>query len=55
MSTTLKQEFIERISANENENLLQLMREGFDYFKGVGKPDIEDELSEENSEELKIF
>ena len=53
MSTTLKKELIEKISATEDENLLQLMKEEYDYFTGVGRPDIVDELSEQDLEELK--
>ncbi len=53
MSTTLKQELIDKISATEDENLLQLLKEDYDYFTGVGKPDIVDELSQEDLEELK--
>lgn len=53
MATTLKQELINKISATEDENLLQLLKEDYDYFTGVGKPDITDELSQEDLEELK--
>ncbi len=53
MSTILKKELIDKISATDDENLLQLMKEDYDYFMGVGKPDIADELSREDLEELK--
>lgn len=53
MPTTLKQELIDKISATEDENLLQLLKEDYEYFTGVGKPDIADELSQEDLEELK--
>lgn len=53
MATTLKQELIDKISATEDENLLQLLKEDYDYFTKVGKPDITDELSYVDLEELK--
>ncbi|MBD0333114.1 MAG: hypothetical protein ICV66_10695 [Chitinophagaceae bacterium] len=53
MSHTLKQELIDKIAATEDENLLQLLKEDFDYFTGVGRPDIVDELAPEDLEELK--
>ncbi len=53
MATTLKQELIDKISATEDENLLQLLKNDYDYFTGVGKPDVTDELSSEDLEELK--
>lgn len=53
MSTILKKELIDKISATEDENLLQLMKEEYDYFTGVGRPDISDELSHQDLEELK--
>ncbi|MDQ6763009.1 MAG: hypothetical protein M3015_10340 [Bacteroidota bacterium] len=53
METTLKKELIDKISSTEDENLLQLMNEDYDYFTGVGKPDIADELSPEDLDELK--
>ena len=53
MSTILKKELIDKISATEDENLLQLMKEEYDYFTGVGRPDISDELSDQDLEELK--
>jgi len=53
MSTSLKQELIDKISATEDEDLLQLLKEDLDYFTGVGKPDIVDELSQEDLSELK--
>ncbi len=53
MATTLKQELIDKISATEDENLLQLLKNDYDYFTGIGKPDVTDELSPEDLEELK--
>jgi hypothetical protein len=53
MSTILKKQLIDKISATDDENLLQLMNEDYDYFTGVGKPDIADELSPEDVEELR--
>lgn len=35
MSTLLKKELIYKISATEDEYLLQLMKEEYDYFKGL--------------------
>ncbi len=53
MSSSLKQELIDKITATEDENLLQLLKEDYDYFAAIGKPDIIDELSKEDLEELK--
>jgi len=53
MVSTLKQELIDKISVTEDEDLLQLLKEDHDYFTGAGKPDITDELSHEDLEELK--
>jgi hypothetical protein len=53
MSSSLKQELIDKITSTEDENLLQLLKEDYDYFAGIGKPDILDELSKEDLEELK--
>lgn len=53
MTTLLKKELIDKISATEDENLLQLMKEEYDYYTGVGRPDITDELSPEDLEELR--
>jgi hypothetical protein len=52
MSSTLKQELIEKISATEDETLLQLLKEDYDYFTGEGGQDILDELSSEDRAEL---
>lgn len=53
MATTLKQELINKISSTEDEDLLQLLKNDYDYFTGIGKPDVTDELSVEDLEELK--
>ncbi len=53
MATTLNQELINKIFAIEDENLLQLLKSDCDYFTGVGKPDVTDELSSADLEELK--
>ncbi len=53
MSTTLKQELIDKVSAIGDENLLQLLKEDYYYFTGVCKPDIVDKLLQEDLEELK--
>lgn len=53
MATTLKQELINKISSTEDEDLLQLLKNDYDYFTGIGKPDVTDEHSVEDLEELK--
>ena len=50
MSTNLKQELIDKISATEDENLLMLLKTDYDYFKG--NADVTDELSPEDKNEL---
>ena len=50
MSTTLKQELIDNISATEDENLLMLLKTDYDYFKG--NSEVTDELSYIDREEL---
>ena len=50
MSTNLKQELIDNISATEDENLLMLLKTDYDYFKG--NSDVTDELSFVDREEL---
>ena len=50
MSTNLKQELIDKISATEDENLLTLLKTDYDYFKG--NSDVTDELSSEDKNEL---
>lgn len=37
MPAALKQELIDKISAIEDENLLQLLKEDYDYFTGMEK------------------
>ena len=50
MSTNIKQELIDKISATEDENLLMLLKTDYDYFKG--NSDVTDELSSEDKNEL---
>ena len=50
MSTNLKQELIDNISATEDEDLLMLLKTDYDYFKG--NSDVTDELSFVDREEL---
>lgn len=50
MSTNLKQELIDKISATEDENLLMLLKTDYDYFKG--NSNVTDELSSEDKNEL---
>ena len=52
MSSTLKKELIEKISATDNEDLLQILKADYDYFTGEGNKDVLDELSEEDRNEL---
>lgn len=37
MPAALKQELIDKISAIEDENFLQLLKEDYDYFTGMEK------------------
>ncbi len=52
MSTNLKQELIDKISATEDEDLLLLLKTDYDYFTRQGNSDETDELSPEDKEEL---
>lgn len=52
MSTNLKQELIDKISATEDENLLMLLKTDYDYFTQEGNSDVTDELSSEDKNEL---
>lgn len=52
MSTNLKQELLEKISATDDENLLLLLKTDFDYFTQAGSSDVTDELSPEDKDEL---
>jgi tRNA splicing endonuclease len=52
MPITLKQELIKKITATEDEGLLQLLLADIDYFSGTGKTDVTDELSPEDLSEL---
>jgi hypothetical protein len=45
MSITLKQELLQKISATDDEGLLQLLLADIDYFSGDSKTDVTDELS----------
>jgi hypothetical protein len=52
MTSTIKQELLEKIAADDDEYLLQHIKEEIDYFTGEGKTPVLDELSPENREEL---
>ncbi len=52
MSTNLKQELIDKISATEDEDLLLLLKTDYDYFTRQGNSDVTDELSQEDKDEL---
>jgi tRNA splicing endonuclease len=52
MPITLKQELIQKITATEDEDLLQLLLADIDYFSGDSKTDVTDELSAEDLSEL---
>ncbi len=51
MHNAIKQELIEKISATDDVNLLQLLKADYDFFIGEGK-DVTDELSEDDKSEL---
>ena len=56
MIADLKQELIEKISATEDENLLILLKEDYDYYNSVdNKVDIIDHLSEGDRQELIVM
>jgi tRNA splicing endonuclease len=52
MQATLKQELIEKITASNDENLLQLLLADIDYFSEKSNTDVTDELSPEDFNEL---
>ncbi len=52
MSTNLKQELIEKISATEDEDLLLLLKTDYEYFIHQDNRDVTDELSQEDRDEL---
>ncbi len=52
MSSALKQELIEKISATEDENLLLLLKTDYDFFTHEGNRDVTDDLSKEDKDEL---
>ncbi|HJU46304.1 MAG TPA: hypothetical protein VJ647_05935 [Chitinophagaceae bacterium] len=53
MPNTLKQDLIDKISATEDEHLLQLLSEDLAYYTHEGKTDITDELTESELAELR--
>jgi hypothetical protein len=44
MHSTLKQELIEKISAIDNEDLLEILNADFDYFTNDENKDVLDEF-----------
>jgi hypothetical protein len=52
MSTNIKQELIDKISATDDEDLLLLLKTDFDYFTGKNHRDVTDKLSQEDKDEL---
>ncbi len=54
MSSSIKQELLEKIAATDDENLLQHLKEEMDYF-AKGEKNVLDELSQEDLEELQML
>lgn len=52
MSSTIKQELIDKISATDDENLLMLLKTDYEYFLQENGRDIIDTLSAEDKEDL---
>ena len=52
MSSSLKQELIEKIATTDNEDLLQILKADYDYFTNEGTKDVLDELTAEDRSEL---
>ena len=52
MTSSLKQELIEKISTTDNEDLLQILNADYDYFTEQGTKDVLDDLSPEDRSEL---
>lgn len=50
-----KQELLNKISATEDEHLLQLLSEDLAYYVHEGKTDVTDELSAKELKELKML
>ncbi len=55
MSSTLKQELLDKVAATDDENLLQHLKEEIDYFTAEGKTDVLDKLSAEDLQELETL
>ncbi len=55
MSSTLKQELLNKIAATNDENLLQHIKEELDYLSGEEKTNVLDELSQEDRQELETL
>ena len=52
MVNHIKQDLINKISNTNDENLLQLLKEDYEYFTEDKKKDVTDDLHEEDREEL---
>ena len=52
MYNDLKQDLINKISANDDENLLLLLKTDYEYFSQESKQEVTDELSEDDKAEL---
>lgn len=52
MTSTLKQEIIDKINATEDINLLKIVKSDIDNITEFGSTDLIDELAEEDQKEL---
>jgi hypothetical protein len=52
MPLTLKEEVLKMVAALDDENALAMVKAEIEYFNGNGEPDVFDELSTEDREEL---
>jgi hypothetical protein len=52
MSSTIKQELIEKISATDDENLLMLLKADYEFFSSESEKDVTDTLSPKDKDEL---
>jgi hypothetical protein len=55
MSSSIKQELLEKIAATDDESLLQHIKEEIDYFTKGKKTNVLDELSQEDAQELQML
>lgn len=52
MVNHIKQDLINKISNTNDENLLLLLKEDYEYFTQDANKDVTDELSEEDKEDI---